>query len=262
LAQQIADGARMDTPAPPSIFSPDRRQAIRARMGALQTRNEAPHYLAEDMAEDVLERLGFLRHEPMRALVIGQAAGALRRALEAQGCEVTAAEPLTLDEEQPYPFSGFDLVASLGTLDTVNDLPGALIHIRRALAPGGLAIAQFPGAGSLSQLRGIMLEADGERPAARMHPLVDVRAGAQLLQRAGWKNPVADSRSLTVRFGSFERLVADLRAQGLTSALVSPGPPLSKTGLERARQAFKSRADADGKLSESFEILTLTGWKP
>ena len=251
----------MDTPAPPSIFLPARRRAIRARMAVLQAREDAPRYLAEDMAEDVLERLGFLRHEAKRALVIGDVTDGLRRALKAQGCEVTAADPLMLDEEQPYPFSGFDLVASLGTLDAVNDLPGALIHIRQALAPGGLAIAQFPGAGSLPQLRGIMIEADGERPAARMHPLVDVRAGAQLLQRAGWKNPVVDSRSLTVRFGSFERLVADLRAQGLTSALVSPGPPLGKAGLERARDAFKSRADTEGKLSESFEILTLTGWR-
>ncbi|HEX9805543.1 MAG TPA: hypothetical protein VGA34_01500, partial [Alteraurantiacibacter sp.] len=94
MAQQIADGENMSAPAPPRIFSPARRQAIRARMAALQARKEAPRYLAEDMAEDVLERLGFLRHEAKRALVIGDVTDGLRRALKAQGCEVTAADPL------------------------------------------------------------------------------------------------------------------------------------------------------------------------
>jgi SAM-dependent methyltransferase len=120
---------------------------------------------------------------------------------------------LALDEEAPYPVKGFDLIVSLGTLDTVNDLPGALIHLRHALAPGGLALISMMAAGSLPVLRSIMLEADGERPAARLHPAVDVRSGAQLLQRVGLANPVADARGLDVRFGSLGALVSDLRAQ-------------------------------------------------
>lgn len=248
--------------APPTIFSPARRRALRGRIAGLQRRGDAARFVIDDMLEDVLERLAFLRHEPRRSLVIGDWTGELAGTLRGRGSEVTEAGPETLDEEQPYPFGGFDLVASVGTLDTVNDLPGALIHIRRALAPGGRAIVSLIGAGSLPVLRRIMLAADAERPAARVHPLVDVRAGAQLLQRAGWADPVADSRPLKVAYRSLDRLVGDLRAQGLGNALASPTPGLGKAGLERARRAFAEAADADGRVVETFEILTLSGRHP
>src|SRR5690606_17192163 len=194
---------------------------------------------------------------------IGDWTGELASRLRAQGAEVVEAEPGDgFDEERPFPFEGFDFIASAATLDTVNDLPGALIHIRRALAPGGRAIASFVGAGSLPVLRRIMLAADADRPAARVHPLVDVRAGAQLLQRAGWADPVADSRPLKVAYRSLDRLVDDLRAQGLGNALATRAPALGKAGLDRARRAFAEAADADGRVVETFEILTLSGRYP
>lgn len=213
------------------------------------------------MVEDVLDRLAFLRHQPARALLIGDTGGALAQALTGMGVAVTSADPATgFDEERPYPASDFNLIASLGTLDTVNDLPGALIHMRAALAPGGLAIASFCGAGSLPALRQSMLTADAERPAARLHPQVDVRAGGQLLQRAGFADPVIDTRTLEVRFGSLDSLVADLRAQALSNVLADSGPALGKQSLARARAAFAAQA-SDGRTTERFEILTLSGWR-
>jgi hypothetical protein len=89
--------------------------------------------------------------------------------------------------------------------------------------------------------------------------LVDPRAAPALLQRAGWKDPVVDTHHLTVRYSSLERLIADLRDQGLGNALAKPAAPLGKASLARARAAFSAQADADGKVSESFEIVTLTG---
>lgn len=249
--------------APPTIFSPARRAAVRRRIERLQQRDNAARFVIEDMVEDVLERLAFLRHAPSRALVIGDWTGELAHALRQQGAEVVQTEPAAgFDEERPYPLGEFDLIISLGTLDSVNDLPGALIHIRQALAAGGRAIASFVGAGSLSTLRRIMLAADGERPGARVHPMVDVRAGAQLLQRAGWADPVADSRTVTVAYRSLERLAEDLRAQGLSNVLASHAPPLGKAGLERARAAFAAEADERGRVVETFEILTLSGRHP
>jgi len=248
---------------PPTIFSPDRRLAARRRISRLQQAADAARFVIDDIVEDTIERLAFLRHKPKRALVIGDWTGDLAKRLGRDGAEVERVEPGEgFDEERPLPFEGFDLIASAATLDTVNDLPGALIHIRRALAPGGRAIASFAGAGSLPVLRRIMLAADGERPAPRLHPMVDVRAGAQLLQRAGWADPVADGRTLAVAYRSLERLVADLRAQGLGNVLASPGPPLGKAGLERARAAFAQEADEHGRVVERFEILTLSGRHP
>ncbi|MCB2048154.1 MAG: class I SAM-dependent methyltransferase [Novosphingobium sp.] len=251
----------MVSTSPPSIFSSKRRRAVRQRMMDLQFRPDAPRYLAQDYAEDGLERLAFLRKEPGKALVIGDVTGTLAAALERQGAQVSSVDPATgFDEEQPNSGSGYDLIASLGTLDTVNDLPGALIHIRAALAPGGLMIASFPGAGSLPVLRACMLAADGERPAPRLHPMVDVRAGGQLLQRTGFADPVIDSRPLDVSFRTLDSLVADLRAQGLSNVLADPGPPLGRAALERARAAF-AEAGENGRTTERFELLTLSGWK-
>lgn len=246
---------------PPLIFSPQRRMAVRQRMLAAQLAPDAPRYLLDDMIEDVSERLAFLRHEPRRVLLIGDMGGILKTSLPASVIDVVSEEPSRgFLEEQPYRQSGFDLIASLGTLDTVNDLPGALVHMREALAPGGLLIASFIGAGSVPALRAAMLAADGDRPAPRIHPLVDVRAGAQLLQRAGFADPVADLRHLDVAFRSFSRMVHDLRAQGLSNALADPGPSLSKAALVRAIEAYAERA-TEGRTVERFEIITLSGWR-
>ncbi|MBN9506015.1 MAG: class I SAM-dependent methyltransferase [Altererythrobacter sp.] len=248
---------------PPTIFSRPRRIAARNRARVLQQRPDPARFISDDIVEDMIERLAFLRHAPKRALVIGEWTGKLAEVLRDQGAEVIRAEPSEgFDEEQPFPVGGFDFIASAATLDTVNDLPGALIHIRRALAPGGRAIASFAGAGSLPVLRQIMLEADGERPAARVHPLVDARAGAQLLQRAGWAEPVADSRALTVAYRSLRQLAADLRTQGLGNVLAWRGPSLDKAALERALAAFAKEADERGRVVETFEILTLSGRHP
>lgn len=246
----------MSQPLPPQIFAPNRRIAARRRAIALQQHSGAARYLLEDMAEDVLERLGFLRHNPKNALVVGDYTGTLAAALRAQDITVSEAEPAAgFAEEAPYPETGFDLIASLGTLDTVNDLPGALVHIRGGLAPGGLALACFVGAGCLPNLRSAMLEADGDRPAPRLHPAVDVRAGGQLLQRVGWANPVVDSHTVEVRFSSLASLIADLRAQGLSNCLANSGPPLTRSQLSVAKERFGTGT------VEQFEILTLSGWR-
>jgi SAM-dependent methyltransferase len=247
----------MNAPAIPAIFSAARRTHRLERARLRQRRPDAARFVAEDMIEDTLERLAFLRHAPTRALVLGDVTGDLARHLEHGGAQVEV--PAVLDLEQPYPLGGFDLIAVMGLLDAVNDLPGALIHLRNALAPGGLVIAHFIGGQSLPALRAAMFAAEPDRPAARIHPLVDPRAAPGLLQRAGWKDPVVDTHALTVRYSALDRLVADLRDSGLGNALANPAAPLGKAALARARAAFAASADAHGKTAETFEIVTLTG---
>lgn len=252
---------------PPSIFSRSRRVASRRRIAVLQANPDAARYLIDDMAEDVLDRLGFIRFEPRKCLISGDWTEQLVTSLRSAGAAITQVDPAGLhgrpiwNEEAPLRESGFDFIASIGTLDTVNDFPGALIHMRQALAPGGLMIASFVGAGSMQNLRAAMQSADGDRPAARFHPMVDVRAGGQLLQRAGFSRQVADSRSLTVRFGSLDAAVADLRAQGLGNVLAEAPPPLTSQQLDSARAAFLSAGDEDGRVTERIEIVTLSGWR-
>lgn len=244
----------------PQIFSRPRRTARWRRALALQRAADAPSFVFRAMAEELADRLGFIGHRPASALVIGDPTDLAIETLGGATEHVIAHGPDALDEEAAIE-GHYDLVASLGSLDTVNDVPGALLHMRGALAPGGIAIASFLGAGSLPNLRQALLAAEPERPAARMHPMIDMRAASALLQRAGFARQVADSFTLRVRYGSLDRLVADLRSQGLTNVLNSAPPALSRGAIERARMAFLDQADGDGRVTEPFEIITLTGWK-
>lgn len=243
----------------PNIFDSQRRVLRQRRASTRQGDGGAARWLFDAMADDLSERLGFLCFTGKTALVTGLGSEAVAASLEHTGVAICVTQ--ALDVEQPIAGGPFDAVVSMAALDTVNDLPGALVHLRHALAPGGLLLATLVGAGSLPVLRRAMLAADGERPAARLHPQVDSRAASALLQRAGFARQVVDQYPLTVRYASLERLTGDLRDQGLTSVLGDRAPPLGKAALERARQAFASAADADGKVSERFEILTMTAWK-
>ncbi|MDG5489574.1 methyltransferase domain-containing protein [Sphingomonas sp. BGYR3] len=155
----------------------------------------------------------------------------------------------------------FDLIVSAGLIDQVSDLPGALTLIRRALRPDGLFLAAFAGAGSLSTLKAALLQAEADRPAARVHPQIDVRSAGDLLMRAGFALPVADVEPLTVRYGSIAGLFRDLRAMAATNLMVGR-TPLSRAVLGRAASAFSDMADPDGRTAERFDIVYLTGWAP
>ncbi|MBU7579743.1 MAG: methyltransferase [Porphyrobacter sp.] len=242
----------------PQIFSEARRIArLRRSVQRPSTGGDVAAFLIEDMAEDIIDRLGFVRHAPAHAQLIGGCPAALADHLRCGGTSLS----VSLDTNPAEPLAGgpYDFIGVIGQLDAVNDLPGALIHLRNALTPGGLVIASFIGGQSLPALRAAMLAAEPDRPAPRLHPLVDARAAPALLQRAGWKDPVVDTHTLAVRYSSLDRLVADLRDQGLGNALAKPAPPLGKAALARARAAFAARAEPDGKVTETFEIINLTG---
>ncbi|WFL77011.1 methyltransferase domain-containing protein [Altererythrobacter arenosus] len=243
----------------PNIFSARRRAARISRAEAL-ARGEGPAcWLLQHLESEALDRVDFMRLEPSRALLIGLDTRELTSELGRRGCEVTSI--VARNEEAPVEGGPYDLIVSLAGLDTVNDLPGALVHLRAALSEGGLLLAPMIGAGSLPLLRQVLLAADGDRPAARIHPQVDNRAATSLLERAGFSRQVVDTHRLSVRYGDLDRLIADLRDQGLTNVLADPPPPLTRSGWERARAKFAELTDREGRATETFEILTLTGWR-
>jgi NADH dehydrogenase [ubiquinone] 1 alpha subcomplex assembly factor 5 len=219
----------------------------------------AADYLLRHMEDELVERLDLVTRSFSESLVLGPDAGLAER-LAARGLHVT----ISAADEDRLPFSEprFDLIASAGSLDTVNDLPGALIQIRRALRPDGLFLAAFVGAGSLKRLRQAMRAAEAAEarpPAPRIHPQIDVRAAGDLLTRAGFALPVADCARLDVRYSSFARAVADLRAMGATNLLAARDRrPFGRIGLAAAIADFED----EGGTVETFEIVHLLGWAP
>ena len=253
----------------------DRRLRRLRRDRAASAGGEAD-YLFHRVADEILDRLELVSRSFARALDLGCGDGYLTRRLRERGLDVVPADPGILfarsaggvqcDEDRlPFADASFDLVVSAGVLDTVNDLPGALLLIRRALVPDGLFLGAFAGAGSLPQLRIAMLAADSAEGGAapRIHPQIDVRAAGDLLTRAGFTLPVVDTETLEVRFSGLHRLVRDLRATGATNQLASRSRrPLGRRGFLAALEDWQSRADEDGKVTERFEIVHLLGWSP
>ena len=160
----------------------------------------------------------------------------------------------------------FDLAVSLFSLQAINDLPGALIQIRRRLKPDGLFLGALLGGATLSELRAAFAHAEiatrgGISP--RVAPFADVRDLGGLLQRGGFALPVADVERLTVRYRDFSGLARDLRAHGLTNILSERSKrPLRRDTLAALLAHYAGQYAEDGKLLARFETLYLTGWAP
>ena len=233
-------------------------------------------YLHRRVADELLERLDLVKRGFGEALVIGGSTPWLAETLRGRGLRVACADAgfrfaraaggVQCDEDRlPFADASFDLVVSVGVLDSVNDLPGALTLIRRALRPDGLFLAAFAGAGTLPRLRSALFVADELQgnAAPRIHPQIDVRAAGDLLARAGFALPVVDVETVDVRYSGFPTLAADLRAMAGTNLL--PGGtnrPLRRIGVGAAIASFQGEAGPDGKTAERFEILHLSGWAP
>lgn len=182
--------------------------------------------------------------------------------------EADIASGIEIDPEHlPFAEESFDLIVSPLLLHTVNDLPGALIQIRRALKPDGLMLAALFGGETLTELRVALIEAESQITGGagpRVAPFADLQDVAGLLQRAGFALPAADRDVVTVRYGEPMQLLADLRAMGETAALTERTPrALSRRILARAFELYRERfSDADGRVRATFEVLTATGWAP
>jgi SAM-dependent methyltransferase len=172
------------------------------------------------------------------------------------------------DEKEFLPTGGaeFDLAISLYSLQSINDLPGALVQIRRALKPDGLFLAALFGGATLYELRESFAFAESETLngiSPRIAPFAEVRDLGALLQRGGFALPVADVERLTVRYSSLAVLVRDLRAHGQTNVLTARRKHfISRHTLAALKAHYSAHHSDGGKLNASFETLFLTGWAP
>jgi SAM-dependent methyltransferase len=250
----------------PIIFDRSLLRARRRRAAALRPAT----FLIDRVAEDFSDRLAAVLRRFELAVDLGTPTDVVRRALAASGKidRVVAADVITADEEAlPFRDGSLDLVVSALALQFVNDLPGTLIQIRRALKPDGLLLAALVGGDTLTELRDAFAAAEAEIEGGvspRVAPFADLRDLGALLQRAGFALPVTDVDRLTVRYASPFALMHDLRRMGATNALVERRRrPLKRATLARMAEIYSDRfADADGRIRATFEIVWLSGWAP
>jgi len=261
----------------PTIFD---RSLLRLRQRRARAAGPAT-FLVDRVAAELGERLSAVLRSFDVAVDLGTPTDALRHALAASAKikTIIAAEPaaarldngflrVAADEEAlPFADASLDLVVSALSLQLVNDLPGTLIQIRRALRPDGLFMAALIGGNTLAELRQAFAEAESEVEGGlspRVAPFADLRDLGALMQRAGFALPVIDSDRLTVRYDSPFALMHDLRAMGTSNVLSDRRrKPLRRATLFRMAEIYARRfADADGRLRATFEIVWLSGWAP
>ncbi|MEO6312134.1 MAG: methyltransferase domain-containing protein [Sphingomicrobium sp.] len=230
-------------------------------------------FLYERAFADCLERLALVRRRFQSALILGCPDRAWPDRLREFVPEVEVADPgaqfaarsggrqVVEDVWEPEP-SRYDLCIAVGTLDSVNDLPRALLALRFALMPDGLLLGAVAGGDSLPRLRAAMRAADEVSGAAspHVHPRIDPPALAGLLSAAGFAMPVVDVDRVQVFYSTFGRLVGDLRRMGATNILDQRSRiPLGRAARAAAAEAFASTGDAT---IETFELLHFAGWTP
>jgi SAM-dependent methyltransferase len=250
----------------PTIFD---RSLLRARRQRARARGPAT-FLLDRVAQELGERLGVVLRQFDRAADLGTPGDAVARVLAESGKvgTVISADNVAADEEAlPFADASLDLVVSALSLQFVNDLPGTLIQVRRALKPDGLFLAALVGGDSLNELREAFAQAESEIEGGlspRVAPFADLRELGGLLQRAGFALPVVDSDKLTVRYQNVFALMHDLRAMGATNVLHERRrKPLRRATLKRLSEIYAERfADSDGRLRATFEIVWLSGWAP
>jgi SAM-dependent methyltransferase len=266
--------------APPILFD---RALHRRRLDRAAPGFAAAGFLKARAAEDAVQRLEAIMRSFSVAVDLGARDGAFARALaqsparekiglliEADLSErMLASRPgprVRLDEERlPFAEESLDLVVSTLALHWTNDLPGALIQIRRALRPDGAFIGAIFGGATLTELRQSLMQADAEVSGGagpRISPFADVLDAAALLQRAGFALPVADIDRVQVGYAHPMELIRDLRAMGESNVLVERRP-LGRRALARACEVYTERfSRPDGRIVATFEIVTMTGWAP
>ena len=258
----------------------DRDLLDRRRRRAIAAQAENADFLLRVAIDDLLERLSAVQRRFAVAVDLATPTPLLAERLTATGMvdrvirldslpEALGAIETILGDPEHLPFApaSIDLVVSALALHWLNDLPGALIQIRRALKPDGLFLAVLPGADTLNELRTAFALAESELRggiAPRVAPFAELRDLGGLLQRAGFALPVADQDRLTVRYDSMLALIRDLRAMGATNALVErERRPLRRDVLTRAAEIYADRfSDPDGRVRATFQLVSLSGWTP
>jgi SAM-dependent methyltransferase len=225
-------------------------------------------FLLDRVAEDAAERLQAVLREFNNAADIGTPGEQLRAALAGRIGQLaridlpdSESEPLALQGEQ------LDLAVSALAFQFVNDLPGVLAQIRRALRPDGFLLAATLGGDTLTELRQSFAAAEAELEGGvspRVVPFADLRDVGGLLQRAKFALPVTDVDRVVVRYASAFALMADLRRMGATNVLVERRRiPTRRATMLRMAQIYGERfADADGRIRATFDVIWLSGWAP
>ncbi|CAG8614234.1 4929_t:CDS:2 [Paraglomus brasilianum] len=275
------------TPAEFRIFDRAAKQRQRDRAAADEENSRVADYLKDEVAERVVDRLLDVKRKFNTIVDLGSGCGHIEKFIEkdvAQKiimCDISRkmlerdkdikynveVERRVVDEEfLPFEEDSLDAVVSSMSLHWVNDLPGALIQIRRSLKPDSPFICAILGGDTLFELRTSLQLTEQEREGGlspRVSPMTTVRDVGSLLSRAGFNLTTIDVDDIVVNYPSMFELITDLRSMGESNAVIARRPYLTRDNLIAASAVYKELyGDSDGNISATFQVIYMIGWKP
>ncbi len=247
--------------------------AVRAHRNRAAFKLASIRPVLDNLAARLLDRLDDTKTEFKTALDFG-GRGSIAPLLAARGMAVVSADlsaqmaslaggmPVMVDGETwPFAPDSFDLIIAHLSLHWIDDLPGALIQLRRALKPNGLFLASLPALGSLQELRTALLDVEHQLTGAvhpRISPFPDLRDCAGLLQRAGFALPVADAEEIEFLYANPLTLLHELRDAGEANAVATRARGF--VPREMFARALAQLPVRDGRSKITLRLAVMTGW--
>ncbi|KAJ2724410.1 hypothetical protein H4S00_002279 [Coemansia sp. D1744] len=272
---------------PFEVFDRNAKRMQRSRAASRTQTSREVDYLRDEVAARVADRLLDIKRRYHTVVELGAGCGHLAKAVDDDMmdklimCEMSPqalsrdvdtqydveVERRVMDEEMPqFEDESLDAVVSSLSMHWVNDLPGMLIRVRKALVPDGVFIGAMLGGDSLFELRSSLQLADVERDggiAARVSPLTSSRDVGNLLSRAGMTLSTVDLDDIVVNYPSMLHLISDINSMGEGNAVVQRLPFIKRDTLVAASAIYKELyQNEDGTVPATFQIIYMIGWKP
>lgn len=263
------------------------RQRLRQNRERARENFTEHNVLFEEVSAQLFDRLQGINRPFHRILDLGSRSFSLSKSLAKQDAsrfivhsptspdvnKLLTHHVCVADEEWlPFRDTSFDLILSNLNLHWANDLPGALVQIRRALKPDGFFLSALFGGETLYELRECLYEAEMQlRGGVSQHisPFADIQDCGSLLQRAGFTLPVVDKERFTLTYQNSFQLMRELRGMGESNILNSRDKRFMPSALfieadriYRSRYATKSENGVSGTINATFDILFIAGWAP
>ena len=263
----------------PDIFD---RDLLRRRRDRAASAFAAHDFLIREVGERLSDRLLDIARPFPLALDLGARSGGFGPVAGGPGgvehvvsCDLSehmigdVGGPSVVGDAEFLPFANqqFDLIFSNLDLHWINDMPGSLVQIERALKSDGLFLGAIFGGDTLHELRDVLMSAELELTSGaspRVSPFAELRDAGGLLQRAGFALPVADADDITVTYDNIFRLMADLRGMGESNVVRERlSAPTRRHIFQRAAELYAERyAEANDRIRATFQIVYLHGWAP
>ncbi|GAA5885508.1 hypothetical protein JCM16303_002234 [Sporobolomyces ruberrimus] len=275
--------------SPFQVFDRDLKRSQRDRAAANKTKSRLTDYVKDDVAQSMVDRLLDIKQRYPLVLDVGSGPGFLAKHMDSEITKKVVmvdsskgmlfrdedtefdvpVERIHLDEEElasRFEENSHDAIMSCLSLHWINDLPGALIQIKRTLRPDGVFIGSMFGGDTLFELRTALQLAELEREGGispRISPMTDSQSVTSLLNRAGFALSTVDVDEIQIAYPSIYELMDDLKWMGEGNAVVNRRRTLQPETIMAAAEIYRDlHGLEDGTIPATFQIMHMIGWKP